>query len=83
MRKFDPPTPLSPLTIMNDDKQTADEIPPKNSRDVPCAKKLRRLRLFGAVLKLWGDAITVWLKIIAALLAGFAAILKAGMPFNW
>lgn len=72
---------LSPLITMTNDQKTADETPPTDSRDVPRAERLRRWRLLGAVLKLWGDAITVWLKIVAALLAGLAAISKAA-PFN-
>ncbi|WP_227379258.1 hypothetical protein [Haladaptatus halobius] len=55
------------------------ERPPE---DVSHSETLKRWRLLGAVLKLWGDAIKVWLKIVAALLAGLAAISKVVPPFN-
>ncbi|WP_458187816.1 hypothetical protein [Haladaptatus sp. NG-WS-4] len=60
--------------------ETADETPPTNERDVSHPETLERWRLFGELLKLWGDAIKVWLKIIAAVLAGLAAMSKP--PFH-
>ncbi|WP_435159738.1 hypothetical protein [Haladaptatus sp. DFWS20] len=61
--------------------ESAGEAPSDDSRDESHDESMNRWHRVGELLKLWGNAIEVWLKIVAALLAGLAMLLKS-TPLN-
>ena len=56
--------------------ETAGETPSDDSRDESLADSIAQWRRFGELLKVWGTAIEVWLKILVMVLVGVATLLK-------
>ena len=56
--------------------ETTGETPSNDSRDESPANSMTRWRRIGELLKVWGAAIEVWLKILVMMLVGVATLLK-------
>ena len=56
--------------------ETTGETPSDDSRDESPADSMAKWRRLGELLKVWGAAIEVWLKILATILVGVATLLK-------
>ncbi|WP_423746446.1 hypothetical protein V5735_18575 (plasmid) [Haladaptatus sp. SPP-AMP-3] len=56
---------------------TTGDSPSNDSRDESLAEPTTRCRRFGELLKVWGSAIEVWLKILGLLVVGLATLLRS------
>jgi hypothetical protein len=57
--------------------ETTGTAPSDDSRDESPAESMTWWRRVGELLKVWGSAIEVWLKILAILFVGVATLLKS------
>ena len=60
--------------------ETVGSSPPDESKDESPADPMTRWHRLGELLKVWGTAVEVWVKILVMVLVGAATLLKSVLP---